>query len=70
MGDEVLTSAGFLATVKEIGWLKEGLVHLVQEPSNGAEGALTSAAARRGRAASPPVPEKGSRWRPGSSGES
>jgi hypothetical protein len=31
MEDEDLTSAGFLATVKESSRLREGLVHFVQE---------------------------------------
>jgi preprotein translocase YajC subunit len=48
VGDEVLTSAGFLATVKEIGTPEEGPVQLVLDLGGGMEvWALTSAVARR-----------------------
>jgi preprotein translocase subunit YajC len=59
-GDEVLTSTGFLATVKEMSALEEGPVHLVRTPGSGVEMGTSS---RR-------APEKRSRRRPGSSEES
>ena len=60
MGDEDLTWAAFLATVKENGRLKEGLVHLVQELGSGVEM----------RASLRLTPEKGGGPRRGSGRES
>jgi hypothetical protein len=60
MGDEDLTSTAFLATVKENGRLKEGLVHLVQKLRSGVEV----------RASSRLTPEKGGGPRRGSGRES
>jgi hypothetical protein len=39
MGDEDLTSAGFLSTFKDSSQPKDGLVHWVEEPDTGAKGA-------------------------------
>ena len=58
-GDEVLTSTGFLATVKEMSALEEGPMHLVWEPGSGVEV----------EASSPPAPERGGRLRRRSGGE-
>jgi len=47
--DEVLTSTGFLATVKEMSVLEESPVHLVPELHSGAEvGASSTLAPERG----------------------
>jgi hypothetical protein len=42
MGDEVLTSTGFLATVKEIHLPREGPVHPVPELGSGVEVGVSS----------------------------
>jgi len=59
MGDEVLTSTGFLANVKEMSALKEGPVYLVRELGSGVE---VGASLRL-------APERGGRLRRRSGGE-
>jgi hypothetical protein len=66
MGDEDLTWAGFLSTVEDSSQLKDGLVHLGEEP----DGGLTLAAARWGRAAWPLALDKGGCRRRGGTKES
>ncbi len=55
VGDEIITTAGFFARVKEIRTPEEGPVHLTLDLGNGLEvRALTSAIARRVAAAASP----------------
>jgi len=69
VGDEVLTSGGILATVKEIRVPEEGPVHLVLDLGGGVEvRAVASAVEQRIRSASAPVPKKDGRRR-GSNGK-
>jgi len=64
VGDEVLTSGGFLATVKDIRIPEEGPVQLLLDLGGGVEvRALTSAVAQRMTTASPPAPDKGAAQR-------
>jgi len=71
VGYEVLTSGGFLATVKEIRVPEQGPVQLVLDLGGGVEvRALTSAVEQRIKLAPTPVPETDGRRRPSSSGKS
>jgi len=71
IGDEVLTSGGFLATVKEIRVPEQGPVQLVLDLGGGVEvRALPSAVEQRIKAAPAPAPEADGRRRPSGSRKS